>query len=549
MSPGAKQFDYIVVGGGTAGAVVAARMSEERDTQVLLLEAGPDHPNNIPPELLNASSPVTSGYNWHMDAIVCDGKPVQPTGQQARIDRAFEVAASFLSPGESFRQPSKSGTATPFRYPLAKVMGGGSAINGCLALHARPEDYAVWAASGNNHWNWDGVRPYINRIANEESEKPAFSIQPARIEELTRCQRAFFDACQEMGHSQVDLTEGTEPGVGAIPMSSREGRRVSTSALYLATARNRPNLTIYPNCLVDRLLLQNGNGDLTATGIEAVVDGQRCRFSGGHIIVSAGAINSPTILLRSGIGAAEEVERVNVRPLLNLAGVGKNLQDHPAVSIWAIPKEGSCLAGETIHQLLLQQKSSVSKSICDVQLFMLSAVPVQELPGLHHFIGTGLAMGVSTVVATPRSRGSVGIVEADPLASPRIHLNCLYEPNDLRSMMEGVRSAWRILRREPLAGHTAGFVLWDEKIVDSDVLLERLIRTTVRTVWHPAGTLRMGKQKDRMSVVDQRGKLQGCRNVTVADASIMPAIPSVPTALTCMVIGERIAAHLRGLAA
>ena len=544
----AKQFDYIVVGGGTAGVVVAARISEER-TRVLLLEAGPDYPNHIPPELLDASLPVTSGHNWRLDAIVCDGRSSPPPGQQARINRVFEVASSFLPPGETFRKASESGTATPFRYPLAKVMGGGSAINGCLALHARPEDYGAWAASGNNDWNWDSVLPYINRVANADSEKPALVTQVPQIHNLTRCQRAFFDACQTLGHSHVDLTQGTAAGVGAIPMSSRDGLRVSTSALYLAAARKRANLTIYPNCLVDRLLLDRGNGDLTATGVEAIVDGRRCRFSGGHIIVSAGAINSPAILLRSGIGAVRELEQVNVRPLLNLAGVGKNLQDHAAVGIWAIPKEGYCLAREMIHQLLLQQKSSVSGPVCDVQLFMLSAVPVHELPGLQRFIGTDHAIGVSTVLATPRSRGSVEIVSADPLASPRTHLNCLYEPDDLRSMMEGVRSAWRIMRREPLAGQAAGFVLWDDKVVDSDVLAERLIRTTVRTVWHPVGTLRMGNEKDGMSVVDQRGKLHGCRNVTVADASIMPVIPSVPTGLTCMVIGERIAAHLRGLAA
>src|SRR5579864_2338203 len=219
MSHLAKQFDYIVVGGGTAGAVVAARMSEER-ARVLLIEAGPDYRDQTPPELLDAASPVTSGHNWLMDAIVSDGRSVPVTGRQARINRVFEVASSFLPPGDTFRKAPESGTATPFRYPLAKVMGGGSAINGCLALHARPEDYGSWAASGNNEWTWDRVLPYIQRVANGDGEKPALVTQTPQIDNLTRCQRAFFDACQTLGHRQADLTQGTAPGVGMIPMSS-----------------------------------------------------------------------------------------------------------------------------------------------------------------------------------------------------------------------------------------------------------------------------------------------------------------------------------------
>jgi choline dehydrogenase len=542
------QFDDIVVGGGTAGAVIAARLSEERDRRVLLLEAGPDYPDNLPPELLDASSAVTSGHNWDIDVIVSEGNGIQGTGRRARISRVFELASSYLSPSVKSTHAAARPPIT-FPYPLGKVMGGSSAINGCMALHARPEDYAVWTAAGNSEWSWDNVRPYIGRIANADSAKPALRMEATSLADLTPCQRAFLDACQEFGNGQIDLAQGTAAGVGAIPKNAHGGRRVSTSALYLTAARKRANLTIQPNCLVDKLFFEGGDGTLTAAGVDALVDGKRCRFSGGHIVLSAGAINSPAILLRSGIGAATEITQAAVKPLLDLPGVGKNLQDHPAVSIWATPKEGSCRAGEMVHQLLLQQRSSPSEPVCDLQLFMLSAIPARELPRLHHFVGCDLAMGVSAVLATPRSRGRVEIVDADAAKSPRIHLNCLQEIADLRRMTEGVRWAWRILCQESLALHTAGFVLWDQKILDSNELLEGLIRTTVRTIWHPVGTLRMGTEKDPLAVVDQRGRLYGCRNVTVADASIMPAIPSVPPNLTCMLIGERIAAHLCGPAA
>lgn len=219
------------------------------------------------------------------------------------------------------------------------------------------------------------------------------------------------------------------------------------------------------------------------------------------------------------------------------------------MSIWGASKNGSCVAGEPVHQVMVQTKSSTCERLCDVHLYMLSAVRTQNVPGLRQIAGSDLALGVSAVLATPRSRGRVEIVDGDATKNPRIYLNCLQDAGDLRKMMSAVRAAWCILRREPLHAHIDRLLLWTQNIIDSDVLLENLIRNTVRATWHPVGTLRLGREEDAMAVVDQRGRLYGCRNVTVADASIMPTIPSVPPNLTCMLIAERIAAHLRGLEA
>jgi choline dehydrogenase len=527
------QFDDIVVGGGTAGAVISARLSEEHDRRVLLLEAGPDYPDTVPRELLDPSFAVLSGHNWEMQATVWDVNHAG-TGHRARNSRVFEAVARAV------------GQSTVFPYPLGKVTGGGSAINGGLALHARPEDYARWTTAGCDEWSWERVRPYVDRIATADSGKPALPVETTSPEDLTPCQRAFLHSCHVLGNRAVDLCQGITAGVGPIPKSVRRGQRVSTSTLYLAAARSRTNLTIRSNCLVDKLLLEPRNGLLTAIGVEALADGVRRRFSGEHIIVSAGAINSPAILLRSGIGPAAEIARSNLRPVLDLPGVGKNLQDHPSVCIWATPRKGSCVAGEPVHQLMAQRKSKASNVLCDVQLYMLSAVPTHGLPPLHLMAGSDLALGVSAVLATPRSSGRVEVVDADATKNPRIYLNCLQESSDLRGMMEAVRSAWCILRREPLALHIDRFLLWTQNVIDCDVLLENSIRAMVRGTWHPVGTLRMGKEGDSMAVVDQRGRLYGCQNVTVSDASIMPIIPSVPPNLTCMLIGERIAADLRG---
>jgi choline dehydrogenase len=535
-------YDDIVVGGGTAGAVVAARLSEERDRRVLRLEAGADHPGELPGELLDASAAVTSGHNWDLQAIAGEEEAGALTERQERIARVFQLAASRLGPGS----PQLPAAAARFQYPMGKVTGGGSAVNGGFAFHARPEDYAAWAASGNDWWSWDRVRPAIDRMAGADGGKPALPMETAPPDGLTRFQQAFLDTCLGLGHPGVDLRPGTDSGVGVIPKSIRRGERFSSARLYLEAARKRPNLVIRPHCLVDRLLFGPRSGALTASGVEALVEGRRCRFPGGRIVLSAGAVHSPAILMRSGIGAAEEIARAGCEPLLDLPGVGKNLMDHPAVSIWAVPRAGACAAGEPVHQLMVQQRSIAAGALCDLQLFLLSAVATEKLPPLHDVVGSDLAVGVTAVVATPVSRGRVELVDGDPAHNPRIRLHCLREAGDLRRMMEGLRSAWPIL--QGLGPHLERVVMWNQGTVDADHLLERMIRSTARSIWHAAGTLRMGREGDAAAVVDQYGRLYGCRNVTVADASIMPEMPSVPPALTCMLIAERIAAHLRGRA-
>jgi choline dehydrogenase len=545
MPGGAIHYDDIVVGGGTTGAVIAARLSQDEDRRVLLLEAGPDYPNSLPYELHDASFSVTSGHNWDLQAVVGQGRHVA-TAQQGRIGKVFDLASGFLTPEEKLQPASLVDHMTTFPYPLGKLVGGGSAVNGCLALHARPEDYADWNAAASEEWSWDRVRPYISRMAAADTHKPTLAVEIKASEDLTLCQRAFLDACHSLGNRDVDLTQGQLSGVGTIPRSVHKGRRVSTAALYLAAARHRQNLTIQSHCLVDRLLFEGGRGALIATGVEALIENVRCRFSAGHTTVSAGAVHSPAILLRSGVGAVEEMERCRVKAVLDLPGVGKNLQDHASVSLWGVPKPRSCFAGEPVHQVMLQQRSAPSVPFCDLQLYMLSGLPTEQVPFLRQMVGHDLAAGISAVLARPRSRGRVEIVDADPTTAPRIYLNCLDDRADLFGMMEAVRSGWRLLRTQNLDRHIDRLLLWTQNIMDSDQLLENSIRATVRTTWHPAGTLRMGKQEDRMAVVDAHGGLFGCQNVTVGDASIMPTIPSVPPNLTCMLIGERIAAHRLG---
>lgn len=537
------QYDYIVIGGGTAGIVVAARLSESTDCRVLLLEAGHDYPESLPGELLDVRTAVTSGHNWAMTAALSEA-PADGSGVDKRVARVFEVAARHLSSRPSvapWSAPSSGSAQVP--YPLAKVMGGGSAVNGGMAFHARPEDFGVWAAAGNDEWSWPVVQPDVARLADGDDTKLALSIETPTA--LTLAQAAFAAACRDLEYREIDLACGTSAGVGAIPKGVRDGRRASTASLYLGHARARRNLTIVPNALVHRLACERQNGHVAATGVDALIGGRVERFAGGHVVLSAGAIQSPAILQRSGIGEADTVARIGRPQLLDLPGVGRNLQDHPSVCLWAVPTADACDVGETVHQVALQRRSTGTTPICDLQLFMVSGVDTRSIPRLGDMLGSPVALGVSAVVATPESRGRVEVVSDDPSVAPRIYLNCLQEPSDLRRMMEAVRTAWPILHREPLAGCIERVPLWTERMIASDESLTHAVRATVRSTWHPAGTLRMGRSDDPLAVVDQRGRIRGCHNITVSDASIMPTLPSVPPNLTCMLIGERIAAHLR----
>lgn len=519
-------FDYIIVGAGSAGCVLANRLSENPAHQVLLIEAGGSD------KKFNIQTPAAYSRLHH-----------------SKVDWAFKTV-----PQAQFNQRT-------MHQPRGKVLGGCSSTNAMAYIRGNKKDYDDWAAMGNKGWSFKEVLPYFKKGEHNEQFDDAFHGKggPLNVTHAKDYQtplgKAFVAACQEKGiPANPDFNGEQQEGAGLFQFTIKDFKRHNTVAAYLKEAKKRPNLTVITKAYSEKIMLAENENGLTAKGIIYRKGGKRHEvFATKEVILSAGAFNSPHLLLLSGIGPKDQLAEFGIEVKKDLPGVGQNLQDHLITSICSRCNQSiSFNSAETVGNLakyIFSKKGPFTASPLEACAFVKTK-PELDRPDMQlHFApahGTDVhdiktiikgddGYSILPTLVTPKSVGEVRLQSADPAVPISIDPKYASHPDDMEALLQGMRLAREIMQTDAFAPYRVGICFPEKYETDEDLLAH--IRAKTETCYHPVGTCKMGT--DEMAVVDDQLRVHGVAGLRVVDASIMPQIVAGNTNAPVIMIAEK----------